>query len=335
MSSNPPPSARRDVTVLVEHGRERRDPYFWLREREAPEVKQYLEAENRYYDEYVAGCADLVEEIYGELKERIALDDSSVPVVEGSFEYFVRFAEGDSFESYWRTPLAGGDSEKILDVNELAEGRSFAQVGSVAVSPCGQRIAYTFDDRGRRLYSLRVRDLVARSETEVVGAGLAASIVWTDDGQGLFALRRDSETLRAREVIHLSLGDGSERSVFVEEDSTFSLGLGRSKSRGYLIVQSHQTLRSEVRVLALDRPHETPEVLYSREHRHEVSADHAHGRFYLRLNDTGRNFRLVSLTAPPRRGLELARRGGTSRRRASRRLRADPLCARDRRTSRR
>ncbi|MEM1247609.1 MAG: S9 family peptidase [Acidobacteriota bacterium] len=297
MTSLPPPSAPRDVTVLEEHGRQRSDPYFWLREREAPRVREYLVSENAFFDAYMEGLSERVDEIYAELEERIALDDSSVPVAEGDFEYFVRLAQGESFESYWRTPLSGGASEKILDVNELAEGRSFAQVGSVAVSPRGGRIAYTFDDRGRRLYSLRVRDLATGEDTQVLPAGLAASVVWAADGEGLFALRRDTETLRACEAFHRSLRDGAERTLFTEDDSTFSLGLGRSKSREYLMLHSHQTLRSEVRVLPLAAPSEECEVLYSREARHEVSADHANGRFYLRINDTGRNFRLVSFVA--------------------------------------
>lgn len=298
MSSPAPPAARRRVTILEEHGEQRRDPYFWLRQRESPAVKEYLEAENRYFDAYADSIDDLQQEIYAELTERIALDDSSVPVVEGDFEYFVRFAEGDSFETYWRTPLAGGSSEMILDVNELAADRSFAQVGAVAVSPDGGRIAYTFDDRGRRLYSLRVRDLASGADSQLIPAGLAASVVWAADGAGVFVLRRDPETLRAREAVYRSLADGSERSVYVEPDSTFSLGLSRSKSRELLLLHSQQTLRSEIRVLPLDEPYAASEVLYPRDARHEVTADHANGRFYLRLNDAGRNFRLVSFETP-------------------------------------
>lgn len=141
-----------DVMVFEEYGCECCDLYFWFCECEVLEVREYLEVENCYFEEYIVDCVGLVEEIYGELKECIVFDDSFVFVVEGSFEYFVCFVEGDLFVSYWWMFLVGGDSEKIFDVNEFVEGCFFVQVGSVVVSFCGQCIVYIFDDCGWCLY---------------------------------------------------------------------------------------------------------------------------------------------------------------------------------------
>ena len=44
-----PPKAKQIPHIFNEFGKERTDNYYWLRERENPEVIAYLEAENTYY----------------------------------------------------------------------------------------------------------------------------------------------------------------------------------------------------------------------------------------------------------------------------------------------
>ncbi len=288
------PRAARRPTRLERHGVVREDPYYWLRERDDPEVRAYLEAENEHFEAYLDGRAALVEEIYGELETRIAVDDSTVPVVDGAFEYFAKIEGRQAHRDIWRQPVGGGEAELVLDVNALAEGQPFCQVAAVAPSPDARHIAYCVDLVGRRQFSLHVRDLRIGEDRQVVDSELAAAAVWSSDGRGLFALHRDLHTLRARWVRFHSLNGDPPILAWDEADDTFHVSISRSKSRELLLVHCEQTLHTEIACLPLARPKGPASVLVPRELQTEAFADHAAGRFWVRTNDLGPNYRLVS-----------------------------------------
>ncbi|MYH27828.1 MAG: S9 family peptidase [Acidobacteria bacterium] len=299
----PPPRAPQRPHRHEKHGDVRVDDYHWLRERDNPEVKAYLEAENAYLREVASATAAFEERLFDEIKGRIEQTDMSAPYREGAYRYYRRYEEGREYEIHCRRPLAGAgaprgaadDEQVILDVNRVAAGHEFCQVASRPVSPGGRLLAYAVDTVGRRQYAIRVRDLATGEERPDVIADVTSNIAWAADGEAFFYARHDPTTLRPYRILRHRLGDdpSDDRLVHEEIDDTFSCGVWLSRSKRYVLIGSFQTLTTEFRYLDAADPDASPRVLLPRERGHEYDIDHYRGRFYIRSNDGARNFRLL------------------------------------------
>jgi oligopeptidase B len=286
----------------VVHGDERVDPFHWMREKSAPEVAAYLEAENAYADAVMKRTEPLQEALYKEMLARIKETDLTAPYREGGFFYYARTEEGRQYSIRCRKKGSlAAPEEVLLDLNELAEGGTYLDVGTCSVSGDGSLMLYTLDRTGFRQYTLEVKDL----ETGRVlpdRAEKVTSAAWSADGRTLFYVVEEDETKRPHRLYRHRLGSGEETLVYEETDQRFGVGISLTRSREFLVlhVASHTT--SEVRVLRADDPEGTFTLLAARESDHEYDLDHRSGVFVIRTNDRGRNFRVV--TAPvsdPRR----------------------------------
>ena len=299
----PPPRAPQRPHRHEKHGDVRVDDYHWLRERDNPEVKAYLEAENAYLREVTSATAAFEERLFDEIKGRIEQTDMSAPYREGAYRYYRRYEEGREYEIHCRRRLAGDgasraaadDEQVILDVNRVAAGHAFCQVASRPVSPCAHLLAYAVDTVGRRQYTIRVRDLATGEDLPDVVVDVTSNIAWAADGEAFFYARHDPTTLRPYRILRHRLGDdpSDDRVVHEEIDDTFSCGVWLSRSKRYVLIGSFQTLTTEFRYLDAADPDASPKVLLPRERGHEYDIDHYRGRFYIRSNDGARNFRLL------------------------------------------
>ena len=298
-----PPMAAARPHELDTHGDVRVDEYYWLREREDPEVIAYLEAENEYLDGVMAHTEELQETLFEEIRGRIVEDDSSVPYRDGDYWYYTRYEEGKQYPIHCRRP-ADGDTfggaadpaaeEVLVDVNEIAEGKEYTSVRP-AVSPDHRILAYAVDDVGRRFYTVRFKDLATGETLPDEISDVTANLAWAADSATLFYVRQDPDTLRSYQVFRHRLGKGAaDDLVYEEPDETFSVFLRRSQSRKYLMAVSNHTLRTEVRTLRADDPDGDFAVFEPRGERHEYSVDHLGDRFWVRTNDEAPNFRLMS-----------------------------------------
>jgi len=298
-----PPRAEARPHELETHGDVRVDEYYWLRERENPEVIAYLEAENAYVDAALAHTEALQESVFAEIRSRVVEDDSSVPYRDGDYWYYTRYEEGKQYPIHGRRPadgeVFGGDQapeaeEVLIDVNEVAEGKEYTAVRP-SVSPDHRILAYGVDDVGRRFYTVRFKDLTTGETLADEIPDVTANLVWAADSATLFYVRQDPDTLRAYQVYRHRLGSTEpDELVYEEPDETFSVFLGRTQSRKYLLATSSHTLRTEVRVLRADDPDGDFAVFEPRGERHEYSVDHLGDRFWVRTNDGAANFRLMS-----------------------------------------
>ena len=298
----PPPRAPQRPHRHEKHGDVRVDDYYWLRERDNPEVREYLEAENAHVREVMAGTTDFEERLFEEIKGRIKQTDMSAPYREGDHRYYRRYEDGREYEVHCRRRMGDtGESEAaageqvILDVNEVAAGHAFCQVASRPVSPSGHLLAYAVDTVGRRQYAIRARDLATGQDLPDVVADVTSNIAWAADSQAFFYARHDPTTLRPYQILRHRLGDdpAEDRLVYEETDATFSCGVWLSRSRRYILIGSFQTLTTEFRYLDAADPDASPKVLLPRERGHEYDIDHYRGRFYIRSNDGAHNFRLL------------------------------------------
>jgi oligopeptidase B len=289
----PPPSAARKPRVEEVHGDRRVDDYFWMRDRENPEVAAYLEAENAYADAILKPTAAFQSALYDEMLARIKETDMRVPYRKGPFYYYSRTEQGKQYPIYCRREGAKDAPEAVtLDLNELAEGRAFMDLGAYAVSDDTKRLAFSVDDVGFRQYTLRVKDL-ATGEHLPLRVERVVSVAWAADDETLFYVVEEENTKRPHRLYRHRLGTSEHELVYEEADEAFNIGVGRTRSLRYLVlgIGSHTT--AEARFLAADSPRGEWTTVAPRVHEQEYDVDHHGDHFWIRTNDAGRHFRIV------------------------------------------
>jgi oligopeptidase B len=289
-----PPVAPKIPKVDTLHGDIRQDDYFWLREKDNPDVLAYLRAENAHTDEVLGGTKAFQEVLYEEMLARIKEDDSSVPYRRGGHFYYSRTEKGKQYPIYCRKAGSLDAPEEItLDLNALAEGKPFFSLGMSTVSDDGNLLAYTTDITGFREYTLYIKDLrtdrlYPRTFENV------SSVAWCADDMTLFYVTED-EAKRPYRLWCYRPGIMGNDLVHEEPDALFRIGVERSRSRKYLFLGTGSFTSSEWRYIPADDPSATWHMLMPREKDHEYAVDHGGDSFYIRTNGGGRrNFRLVS-----------------------------------------
>jgi oligopeptidase B len=320
-----PPLAPQRPHPLLTHGHERIDPWFWLRERDDPEVLAYLEAENAFTEETLAPLSGLRADLFEEMKARIKETDMSVPSRRGPWWYYGRTEEGKNYAIHCRRPAgapdelppageAGADEMVLLDENVLAEGLDYFHVGSATVSPDHAWLAYGSDTKGDEKYELHFHALAgeaggddAAPETVLdTGYGLA----WSSDSSVIFYVRMD-EAMRPHQLWRHRLGTDPAQDVLVfqEDDRRFSLGTGNTRDGDLILIALHSTNTTEWHAIAADRPDAPPQVVLARREGLEYAVDHLPGRpgheagwLIVVTNDEGKDFRVIA--APAAAGTE-------------------------------
>jgi oligopeptidase B len=307
MSGTTPPTAAKRPHVLTEHGDERVDDWYWLRDRDDPAVIAYLEAENAYADAVLASQAELREQIFEEIKSRIQETDESAPVREGAWEYTSRTVESLQYAIHMRRPV-GSKSDAavvVLDENPLAGDSEYFALGGFEVTPDGRTLAYSVDFNGGERYELRFRDLETGVDLPDVVEDVTYGLAWADDCRTCFYVRPD-ETVRPYEVWRHTLGTpaSADVRVFREDDERFFVDVERTRSGDYVFIGAHSKRTSEVWFLSTREPDQAPRLVAPREHDHEYAVEHQGDRFLIITNEggTARNFSLMSapVTTPGR-----------------------------------
>ena len=290
------PVAKKVEKVLTLHGEARSDPYAWLRDKPNPEVAAYLEAENAYTAAVMKPTEPFQDALYSELLGHVKETDLSVPYREGDWLYYFRTEKGKQYRIYCRKKFPDGPEQVTLDLNELAKGQKFMALGRYAVSDDGNLLAYSTDNTGFRQYTLFVKDLRANALwPERIEK--TTSAVWAADNMTLLYAVEDAAKRPYRVYRHRLLEPQSaDVLAYEEKDERFSVRIGRTRSRAWLVLSAGSHTTSEARVLKADAPAGAWTVVAPREQEHEYEVDHRGDLFYIRTNSGGRNFRLV--TAP-------------------------------------
>lgn len=293
---NTPPQVRRIPTLLEKHGHTRIDNYFWLRERDNPEVLQYLRDENAYTEAMMAPAKNLQDLLYTEITGRIKQTDLSVPYRQDDYLYYTRYEQGKEYALHCRKGASRDAREEVMiDGNLLALGYGYFNIGSTAVSFRQDLLAFTVDTVGRRIYTIRFKDLVTGAMLPDAIPSTTANIAWANDNRTLFYAKQDSVTLRPYRIYRHTLGTNvaDDTLVFEEKDETFSCSVFRTRSKQYLMIASHQTVSAEYHYLDANNAGGTFKVVSPREKDHEYFVDHLGGFFYIRTNLKATNFRLM------------------------------------------
>ena len=288
------PSAERRPVTLELHGDSRVDDYYWLRERENPEVISYLEAENAHTEATLEPFGGLQGILFDEMKSRIKQEDQSAPYPLGGYFYYVRYEEGSEYPIYARKKDSLDAPEHImLDVNELAGDADYFAVRSFSVSPDGTTAAYGVDTSGRRFYDLYFMDIESGELLSDRIDDTTANLRWANDNKTILYGKQHPETLRSYQIYRHTLGADEDSLVYEEPDEENYLYLDKSLSGSFFYLVSEQTVSTEVRYLSADSPEDEAKIFLAREENHEYSVTDGADRFYISTNDDAKNFKLM------------------------------------------
>ncbi|PLX39032.1 MAG: S9 family peptidase [Hyphomicrobiales bacterium] len=304
-----PPIAEKRPVTSNQHGVELTDDYAWLRADNwqevmhdpsvlADDIRAYLEAENAYMTEAMADTDALREALFAELKGRIKQDDSSVPAADGDYAYAVKYTEGAEHPMFVRTPRDGGDDTVLVDGNVLAEGKAYFRLGGVDHSPDHRLVAWAADDKGSEYYTLRVRDAATGADLDDLIADTSGGAVWANDGKTLFYVVLDANHRPTKVMRHIvGTSPKDDALVYEEADSGFFVGVGKTQSGKYILIDCHDHETSEVRLIDADAPESRAVLVAARETAHEYGVEHHGDRLYILTNaDDAEDFKIV--TAP-------------------------------------
>ena len=305
-------SSEAPVAKKVEHKTEihntvLEDDYFWMRlsdeqkkaeksDAQTSDVLDYLKAENKYKEAALAPTEELQAALYDEIVGRIVKDDESVPVFYRGYWYYTRFEEGKEYSYNCRKKASMDATEEVLlDGPALAEGHSYFAIGGSSVSPDNELLVYSVDTVSRRQYTIYFKDLVSGEMFEDLIPETTGGAVWANDNKTIFYTKKDPNTLRSYRVFKHVLGTDTADDVLVfeETDETFYVGVGKTKSRKYIMISSHSTLSSETRYINADFPDSEWTIIHPREENHEYGVSHYGDHFFIHTNKGAKNFKLI------------------------------------------
>jgi len=296
-----PPVAAIKPHTFTEHDTKRIDNYFWLKEKENPEVIAYLNAENAYCAEALKETKEQEELLFKELKSRVKENDESVPYKDGGYYYYNKYEQGKDYAiNYRKKGSPDAIEELLMDENARAKGHSYYDLGSLEISNDDNILAYSEDTISRRFYKIRFRNLKTGADFIEVLENTTGEVVWANDNKTIFYVNKDTETLQERKIYRHIIGSPQSQDVLVyaEKDEEFSLSIGKTKSKKYIEIIANSTLSTEVLLLDADKPEDKFMPFFPREDDHEYSITHDGASFFIVTNWKAQNFRLMQTTTP-------------------------------------
>ncbi|MEP0711308.1 MAG: S9 family peptidase [Algoriphagus sp.] len=290
------PKAKKIPHLLETHGHQRTDNYYWMRDRENPEVIAYLTAENEYLKTSLKSTEDFQEKLFQEMKGRIKEDDESVPYLKSGYYWYAKYETGGEYPLYCRKKGSLDAPEEVfLNVNQLAEGKSYYQVGGTAATSDLKTLAFAADEVGRRIYTIYFKNLETGEILADQIPAITGNYAWAEDNQTLFYSKQDPDTLRSYQIYSHKLGTSTAEDllIYTEKDEEFSCMVHKTKSEKFILIHSESTISSEMRFLDASNPTGEFTLLQARIPHLEYAADHYGEHFWIKTNLNAQNFKLV------------------------------------------
>lgn len=303
-----PPLAKKHTEKLTIHGDTRTDDYFWMRlsdeqkeakkpDAQTQDVLDYLNAENAYLNQVMEPAKDLRQKLYEEMVARLKQDDQSVPVSRNGYSYYERFEPGADYSLVCRKALTENAAEEImLNGPEMGNDQAYFEIGSYAVSPDNNLLAYSVDWVSRREYVIYIKDLRTGTEYKDKIKDTEGDPVWANDNKTIFYTKKDPVTLRSNQIYRHVIGTSQSKDVLVyeEKDESFNASIYKTKSEQFLIIWNYSTLSTEILYLDASNPMGEWKIIQKRERDHEYSITHSGDYFYVITNmDGAKNFKMM------------------------------------------
>jgi len=291
-----PPDAKKIPKELIIHGHKRVDNYYWLNDKENPEVIKYLKEENKYTGEALKDTKLLQKKLYNEITSRIKHDDMSVPYQKKGYYYYTRFEANKEYPIYCRKKETLENQEEImLDVNELVKEHSYYDVMGLSLSPDKKLLAFGVDEIGRRNYTIYVKNLDKKIIIKTDITNTTGTATWANDNKTIFYVKKNEITLRPFQIYKTEVisNDKNQVLVYEEKDEIYSTFVYKTKSDKYIVISSHSTLSDEYQILDANNPESMFRIFHPREKNLEYSISHIGDKFYIKTNYEAENFRIM------------------------------------------
>lgn len=290
------PKPEKQTKVFTDHGYHREDPYYWMKERENPQVINFLKKENVLADKFFAEHQSIIDELFGELKSRTAENEDSAPLKKGPYTYWSRYQAGLEHPQHVRRLNTEKSSEEIiLDDNVLAKGSEFMESSGPHVSPKQDWIGYAIDTQGRRFYNLYFKNLKTGKIAQHKIENMTGNFVWAQDNETIFYSKQDPESLRSYQVYRYHLPTQKTELIYEEKDPEFSVGVGKTLSEKYIFLQVSHSQTDEVRYIKADQPRSAFKVFRPRIKGVSDNLFDGGDCFYLLTNQNAPNRKLLKV----------------------------------------
>ena len=290
------PLAKQIPKNLTIHDDVRVDEFYWLNDRENPEVIDYLNKENDYYNAHTAHTKEFQTSLFEEMKSRIKEDDSSVPYKYNGYWYITKYETGKDYPIYTRKKgTLEAEEELLFDCNEMAKDHSYFRLVGLNINLNNDLVSYGIDTTGRRQYTLHIKDLKTNTVLKDEISNTTGGSTWANDNKTLFYTKKDETTLRSEAIYkhRLNSSQESDELIYEETDDTFGVSVYKTKSKKYLVIVSYSTLTTEYQILNANNPDGDFKVFQPRTRGLEYSISHFEDLFYIVSNvDGAQNFKL-------------------------------------------
>ena len=287
-----PPQAKVVPAALTHHGDTRVDGYYWLRDRNDPDVVRYLESENAYTEGAMQRSIPLQDALYTEMLSHIEEDDAEPPFPRERFLYYKRTEKGKAYPLHCRKAAPDADEQVILDENNLACGHEFFSLGNLEIDRSERLLAYSTDTEGDEVYVTSIRDLASNSDLDDRIPGSYYSLAWTNDSSTLYYVTLDAAKRPFRVWRH-RIGSSEDVLVYEETDQRFELDLDKSRDHRYIFIRSESKTTSEIRFAPADAAAPDFRVIWPRRQDILYDVESRRDELYILTNDGAKEFRLV------------------------------------------
>lgn len=292
------PIAKKVAKQISFHDEEWIDNYFWLRDKQNPEVLAHLEAENAYTKTVLKSTEELQESLFKEMKARIKEEDMSAPVRKDDYYYYSRTEKDKQYAIHCRKkihPDSEANEEILLDENALAEGQAYFQLGNFALSPDHQLLAFATDTEGNEVYTLYIKDLRTGKLLDTPIGNTYYSLEWLNDNKTFFYTTLD-DTMRAYRLYRHVIDTPAEQDelVYEEQDEMFTVEVDKSKTEDFIFLNLSSAITTEVYYLDANHAGATFQLFQPRAKGVEYSLDHHKNGFYILTNEDAKNYKLMA-----------------------------------------
>ncbi len=287
------PTAKKISKKLSKHNHERIDDYYWMNERDSKDVLDHLNKENAYCEKYFEPLNGLVDKLLNEFDQRINPNDVSTPFILNGKTYQVKNLEGKDYQQI--VQLEKGKETIFFDENERAKNQSFYELAGWSPAPDNKLLALTEDFVGRRKYVATFRDNSSGKFLKDKIQDVSGEIIWANDNKTVFYVKKDPQTLREFQVFRHVLGTDSKNDalVYEEKDEKFSLGIGKTITDKYIVIQIASSTTSETWLIDANQANTNPFVFLKRKQGHLYDIGHHENGFYILSNSNATNKRLL------------------------------------------
>jgi oligopeptidase B len=302
------PKLRKEKTIKKYHDYELTDDYAYVDQphniievlqnskKLLPEVRDYLEKNNKLCEDYFSDVKDLQKKLFLEIKSKIKLADESLKFKDNRYFYWTKTTEKGNYVKYLRQKIGSSDIETYFDGDKEKKlsGSKYFGLGSISASHNDLLIAYSVDLKGSEYYNIFLKDLTTNKIIEEKIEETSGSIVWALDSKSFFYTPLDKYH-RAKKIYKHILGQPSKKDqlIFVEEDDSFSVSISLTTDEKFFVISASDSNTIEEYFFSSKETNIKPKLFKAKEKGIKYSIDSWKNYWYIHTNQNAMDYQIL------------------------------------------